>query len=138
MWLNTKINEKNFQIPNHVNYQLLLLLSSFSCVRLFATPWTVQPSRLLRPWDFPGKSTGVGFHCLLQNYQLGNIYRIPRKGFSKLHHSTIQGFIFWAKLNFTYEKKKNSYMKNLDFTYRLKLTSFSETPLFIFSLSLFT
>ena len=25
-----------------------------------------QPTRLLRPWDFPGKSTGVGCHCLLQ------------------------------------------------------------------------
>ena len=24
------------------------------------------PTRLLRPWDFPGKSTGVGCHCLLQ------------------------------------------------------------------------
>ena len=24
-----------------------------------------QPTRLLRPWDFPGKSTGVGCHCLL-------------------------------------------------------------------------
>ena len=24
-----------------------------------------QPSRLLRPWDFPGKSTEVGCHCLL-------------------------------------------------------------------------
>ena len=23
-------------------------------------------TRLLRPWDFPGKSTGVGCHCLLQ------------------------------------------------------------------------
>ena len=22
--------------------------------------------RLIRPWDFPGKSTGVGCHCLLQ------------------------------------------------------------------------
>ena len=26
----------------------------------------MQPTRLLRPWDFPGKSTGVGCHCLLQ------------------------------------------------------------------------
>ena len=26
----------------------------------------LQPSRLLRPWDFPGKSTGVGCHCLLR------------------------------------------------------------------------
>ena len=27
----------------------------------------LQPTRLFRPWDFPGKSTGVGCHCLLQN-----------------------------------------------------------------------
>ena len=27
----------------------------------------LQPTRLLRPWDFPGKSTGVGCHCLLWN-----------------------------------------------------------------------
>ena len=26
----------------------------------------LQPTRLLHPWDFPGKSTGVGCHCLLQ------------------------------------------------------------------------
>ena len=25
----------------------------------------LQPTRLFRPWDFPGKSTGVGCHCLL-------------------------------------------------------------------------
>ena len=25
-----------------------------------------QPTKLLRPWDFPGKSTGVGCHCLFQ------------------------------------------------------------------------
>ena len=25
----------------------------------------LQPTRLLCPWDFPGKSTGVGCHCLL-------------------------------------------------------------------------
>ena len=28
-------------------------------------PHRLQPTRLLRPWDFPGKSTGVGCHCLL-------------------------------------------------------------------------
>ena len=28
-------------------------------------PHKQQPSRLLHPWDFPGKSTGVGCHCLL-------------------------------------------------------------------------
>ena len=29
-------------------------------------PHGVQPTRLLRPWDFLGKSTGVGFHQLLR------------------------------------------------------------------------
>ena len=26
----------------------------------------LQPTRLFHPWDFPGKSTGVGCHCLLR------------------------------------------------------------------------
>ena len=43
----------------------LLLLSHFSRVRLCATPWTVA-TRLPRPWDSPGKNTGVGCHFLLQ------------------------------------------------------------------------
>ena len=29
-------------------------------------PHGLQPSRFLCPWDFPGKSTGVGCHCLLR------------------------------------------------------------------------
>ena len=29
-------------------------------------PHGLQPTRLLRLWDFSGKSTGVGCHCLLQ------------------------------------------------------------------------
>ena len=32
----------------------------------FQRPQGLQPSRLLHPWDFPGKNTGVGCHCLLQ------------------------------------------------------------------------
>ena len=28
-------------------------------------PHGLQPTRLLHPWDFPGKSTRVGCHCLL-------------------------------------------------------------------------
>ena len=37
--------------------------SHLSCLTLRPHRW--QPIRLLRPWDFPGKSTGVGCHCLL-------------------------------------------------------------------------
>ena len=29
-------------------------------------PMDWQPTRLLCPWDFPGKSAGVGCHCILQ------------------------------------------------------------------------
>ena len=32
-------------------------------------PHGLQPTRLLCPWDFPGKSTGVGFHYLLQKHK---------------------------------------------------------------------
>ena len=38
------------------------VLSCFSCVQLFATPWT---TRLLCPWDSPGKKTRVGCHFYL-------------------------------------------------------------------------
>ena len=34
-------------------------------------PHGLQPTRLLRPWDFPGKSTRVGCHCLLHRACLG-------------------------------------------------------------------
>ena len=42
-------------------------VKSLSRVRLFASsrPHGLQPTRLLHPWDFPGKSTGMGCHCLL-------------------------------------------------------------------------
>ena len=39
---------------------------SHSVVSDSSRPHGLQPTRLLRPWDFPGKSTGVGCHCLLQ------------------------------------------------------------------------
>ena len=32
-------------------------------------PHGLQPTRLLHPWYFPGKSTGVGCHCLLWTIQ---------------------------------------------------------------------
>ena len=39
---------------------------SRSVVSDSSQPHGLQPTRLLRPWDFPGKSTGVGCHCLLR------------------------------------------------------------------------
>ena len=41
-------------------------VKSLSCARLFGTPRTVACTKLLYPWDFPSKSTGVGCHSLLR------------------------------------------------------------------------
>ena len=38
-------------------------VKSLSRVRLFATPWTVE-YQALRPWDSPGKNTGVGCNLI--------------------------------------------------------------------------
>ena len=41
-------------------------VKSLSRAWLFATPWIVACTKLLHPWDFQGKSTGMGCHFLLQ------------------------------------------------------------------------
>ena len=41
--------------------------SSRSVVSDSSRPHGLQPTRLLCPWDFPGKGTGLGCHCLLRD-----------------------------------------------------------------------
>ena len=40
------------------------VLSHLKCVRLCGP--SLEPSRLLCPWDSPGQNTGLGCHALLQ------------------------------------------------------------------------
>ena len=40
-------------------------------------PHGLQPTRLLHPWDFPGKSIGVGCHCLSEPVSLFPSYICP-------------------------------------------------------------
>ena len=47
-------------------YIYMLLLLSHSVVSNSVWPHRWQPTRLPRPWDSPGKNTGVGCHFLLQ------------------------------------------------------------------------
>ena len=44
-------------------------------------PHGLHPTRLLRPWDFLGKSTGVGCHCLLRIISID-----AEKVFDKIQH----------------------------------------------------
>ena len=53
-------------------------VKSLSRVQPSATPWT-SAFQLLRPWGFPGKSTGVGCHCLLRSWIPKVIYLISCK-----------------------------------------------------------
>ena len=69
-------------------------------------PHGLQPTRLLCPWDFPGKSTGVGYHFLLhvsvfyvcvispplflfQTHQLFQTHPIPSTSFLATDHTPI-------------------------------------------------
>ena len=50
-------------------------MKSLSCVQLLTTPWTAAyqaypPMGFSSPWDSPGKSTGMGCHCLLHNWAI--------------------------------------------------------------------
>ena len=68
---------------------LKVKMKYLSHVWLFATPWTVQPTRLLRPWNFPGRSNGVGCHFLLQGIFLtqgSNLNLAGRQTFYLLSH----------------------------------------------------
>ena len=53
-------------------YSSIQLSVSIQCMRVkllvsdSLQPYGLQPARLLCPWDFPGKNTGVGCHALLR------------------------------------------------------------------------
>ena len=49
----------------HLGLWSMCVLVAQSCPTLL-WPHGLLPTRLLCPWDFPGKSTGVGCHFLLQ------------------------------------------------------------------------
>ena len=44
----------------------VVCMRAYSVVSNSLQPHVLQPTRLLCPWDFPGKYTGVGCHFLLQ------------------------------------------------------------------------
>ena len=61
----TKSFQLSFPPTMHLSLERVCVLSCFSRVWLLVTPWTVA-TRLLCPWDSPGRNTGVGWHALPQ------------------------------------------------------------------------
>ena len=87
----------------HLTFQIFkgLCEKSESCTRSWRWKWRrsvvsdssrphgLQPTRLPRPWDSPGKSTGVGCHCLLHNIALSIIKYLLIKQWSMKNNATI-------------------------------------------------
>ena len=44
----------------------MCVCSHASVVADYLRPYELQPTRFINPWDSQGKTTGVGFHALLQ------------------------------------------------------------------------
>ena len=87
-------------------------------------PHGLQPSRLLRPWDFPGKSTGVGCHCLLTTGQTIAL-TIPAfvGNLMFLLLNTLSRFVVAFLAN---SKMANSYMKR--FSQSLNIRKINSKP----------
>ena len=62
------------------NKQICLL--HYCCVASVVSdsvrPHGLQPTRLLRPWDSPGKNTGVGCHFFLQCMKVESESEVPQ------------------------------------------------------------
>ena len=58
---------------------------SFSVMSDFLQPHGLLPTRLFCPWDFPGKSTGVGCYFLLQGKSSWPMDQTPNPSLSLLH-----------------------------------------------------
>ena len=65
-------------------------VKSLSHIRLFKTPWTAA-YQAPHPWDFPGKSTGVGCHCL--SVSLMEIYYRNHLAMPRLNSMSIDNTI---------------------------------------------
>ena len=66
LWLSAFFMVQLSQLYLTTGKTILLLLLSRSVVADSVRPHRRQPTRLHRPWDSPGKNTGVGCHFLLQ------------------------------------------------------------------------
>ena len=107
--------ESVFPWPRRRHTQWLLTDALFSRPVLSDSlrPHRRKPTRLLCPWDSPGKNTGVGCHsllqriCLTQGLNLGlprcrqTLYHLSHQGSpsDSLIHSSLHLLFFWIEFN---------------------------------------
>ena len=118
-------------LTHHLLSPLILLISYIMCsvasvVSDSLQPRRQQPTRLPRPWDSPGKNTGVGCHFLLQCMKVKNESEITQLCPTRsdpmdcsLPGSSVHGIfqarvLEWGAIAFSdfYTKIKNNGKKN--------------------------
>ena len=113
---------------------LLLLLLSRSVVSDSVRPHRQQPTRLPRPWDSPGKNTGVGCRFLLQcvkmksESEVAQSVRLLATPWTAAHQAPVHGIfqarvLEWGAIAFSdmldLLPPKNSKCKNGSMTWKM-------------------
>ena len=84
-------------------------------------PHGLQPTRLLCPWDFPGKCTGVGCHCLLWSH----MPYVQKKQNINNRSNILTNSLKTSKMVHTKKKKKNFLKKKQRKKMKESLENFS-------------
>ena len=80
-------------------------------------PHRRQPTRLPRPWDSPGKNTGVGGHFLLQRRKVKSETEVAQ--LCSLPGSSVPGILHqehWSGLPFPSPTQESETNRNLSYT----------------------
>ena len=102
---------------------------SGSVVSDCSRPHGLQPTRLLHPWDSPGKNTGVGCHCLLHRRHLLNV-KSSHPG-NNYREYMLQNVLFWGIITVefwlvTKTNYKYAWFWILDFVFLSKIKDLSQ------------
>ena len=73
-----------------VNNWFFFFKWKWNCSVMSDSLWShgLQPTRLLHPWNFPGKSTGVGCHCLLRSPSAAHVKPSIRERYCAHHRGS--------------------------------------------------
>ena len=102
--------------PNHNLPDCVLLLFSCEGVSNSLQCCELEPARLLCPWGFPGKNTGVGCRCLLHQFSFSALwFPLTAQIFEKhvLKEVRFLTPLFFSKLNSSWKLISYQHMKNL-------------------------